>query len=224
MNRGDSTLKLRFPIHVHISTLFVILLLVVGGIIGSLGYQISRDILKSMAGELSGRIQRAAMRELTNLISPAEMATRLLSLDVITQAKSLEKRLESLDFLREALNNSPGLTSLYIGYGNGDFFLIRTLSEEERYKIKEHIVQTLIMLSQLPFPKHLRQVPEIASGHHEKMDGTGYPKGLRGEDMSPLARMLAIADIFEALTAVDRPYKKGNTFGNHQNNVADEKR
>lgn len=73
-------------------------------------------------------------------------------------------------------------------------------------------IQTLIMLSQLPFPKHLRQVPEIASGHHEKMDGTGYPKGLRGEDMSPLARMLAIADIFEALTAVDRPYKKGKTL------------
>jgi HD-GYP domain-containing protein (c-di-GMP phosphodiesterase class II) len=87
-----------------------------------------------------------------------------------------------------------------------------TLPEEERYKIKEHIVQTLIMLSQLPFPKHLRQVPQIASGHHEKMDGTGYPKRLRGEEMSPLARMLAIADIFEALTAVDRPYKTGKTL------------
>lgn len=102
-------------------------MLVVGGIIGSLGYQISRNILKSMAGELSGRIERAAMRELTNLISPAEMATRLLGLDAITQAKSLEQRLESLGFMREALTNSPGLTSLYIGYGNGDFFLIRRL-------------------------------------------------------------------------------------------------
>ena len=87
-----------------------------------------------------------------------------------------------------------------------------TLSEEERYKINEHIVQTLIMLSQLPFPKHLRQVPEIAAGHHEKMDGTGYPRRLRGDQMSPLARMMAIADIFEALTAVDRPYKKGKTL------------
>ena len=87
-----------------------------------------------------------------------------------------------------------------------------TLAEEERYKINEHIVQTLIMLSQLPFPKHLRQVPEIAAGHHEKMDGTGYPKRLRGEDMSQLARMMAVADIFEALTAVDRPYKKGKTL------------
>ena len=87
-----------------------------------------------------------------------------------------------------------------------------TLSEEERFKINEHIMQTLVMLSQLPFPKHLRQVPEIAGGHHEKMDGTGYPKRLKGEEMSPLARMMAIADIFEALTAPDRPYKKAKTL------------
>ena len=87
-----------------------------------------------------------------------------------------------------------------------------TLSGEERYKINEHIVQTLIMLSQLPFPKHLRQVPEIAGGHHEKMDGTGYPRQLHQDEMSPVARMMAIADIFEALTAIDRPYKKGKTL------------
>lgn len=87
-----------------------------------------------------------------------------------------------------------------------------TLSEEERYKINEHIVQTVIMLSRLPFPKHMRQIPEIAGGHHEKMDGTGYPKRLTRDELSPLARMMAIADIFEALTAVDRPYKKGKTL------------
>ena len=87
-----------------------------------------------------------------------------------------------------------------------------TLSAEERYKINEHIVQTLVMLAGLPFPRHLRQVPEIASGHHEKIDGSGYPRRLRGEQMSVLTRMMAIADIFEALTAVDRPYKKGKTL------------
>ncbi|TXI84603.1 MAG: HD domain-containing protein [Cupriavidus sp.] len=87
-----------------------------------------------------------------------------------------------------------------------------TLSAEERFKIEDHIVQTQIMLSRLPFPKHLRQVPEIAGGHHEKMDGTGYPRGLRRDEMSPLARMMAIADIFEALTAGDRPYKKAKTL------------
>jgi HD-GYP domain-containing protein (c-di-GMP phosphodiesterase class II)/HAMP domain-containing protein len=87
-----------------------------------------------------------------------------------------------------------------------------TLCEEERFKINEHMVQTVMMLSQLPFPKHLRQVPEIAGGHHETMDGLGYPKRLTRDQMSPLARMMAIADIFEALTAADRPYKKAKTL------------
>jgi HD-GYP domain-containing protein (c-di-GMP phosphodiesterase class II) len=104
----------------------------------------------------------------------------------------------------ELLYNKGELYNLSVARG--------TLSEEERYKINEHIVQTLIMLSQLPFPKHLRSVPEIAGGHHEKMDGSGYPKRLTREQMSPVARMMAIADIFEALTAVDRPYKKGKTL------------
>ena len=87
-----------------------------------------------------------------------------------------------------------------------------TLSEEERFKINEHMIQTIIMLEKLPFPRHLRKVPEIAGGHHEKMDGNGYPKRLTREQMSVPARMMAIADIFEALTAVDRPYKKGKTL------------
>jgi len=84
-----------------------------------------------------------------------------------------------------------------------------TLTPEERYKINDHIVQTLKMLHELPFPRHLRQVPEIAGGHHERMDGKGYPRGLTGAQMSPQARMMAIADVFEALTADDRPYKPG---------------
>jgi HD-GYP domain-containing protein (c-di-GMP phosphodiesterase class II) len=87
-----------------------------------------------------------------------------------------------------------------------------TLTEEERYVINEHVVQTIRMLSQLPFPKHLKNVPEIAGGHHEKLDGTGYPKRLSGGELSIAARILAIADIFEALTARDRPYKTGRTL------------
>ena len=82
-----------------------------------------------------------------------------------------------------------------------------TLTKEERYKINDHIVQTIVMLEQLPFPKHLERVPEYAGGHHEKMDGTGYPRKLMKDEMSLPARIMAIADIFEALTASDRPYK-----------------
>ncbi len=87
-----------------------------------------------------------------------------------------------------------------------------TLTAEDRYHISDHIMQTIIMLEALPFPKTLRRVPEWAGGHHEKMDGTGYPKSLRGEAMSLPARIMAIADIFEALTARDRPYKAPKTL------------
>ena len=87
-----------------------------------------------------------------------------------------------------------------------------TLTAEERFKINDHIVQTIIMLGQLPFPEHLKRVPEYAGGHHEKMDGTGYPRKLNRDDMSVPARIMAIADIFEALTAADRPYKAAKTL------------
>ncbi|MBB4268041.1 HD domain-containing phosphohydrolase [Roseospira visakhapatnamensis] len=87
-----------------------------------------------------------------------------------------------------------------------------TLTREERFKINDHMVQTIIMLESLPWPKSLRRVPEIAGGHHETMDGRGYPRGIKAADMSIPARIMAIADIFEALTAADRPYKKPKTL------------
>ncbi|NKC16122.1 MAG: GAF domain-containing protein [Gammaproteobacteria bacterium] len=83
-----------------------------------------------------------------------------------------------------------------------------TLNDKERAVINHHIVATISMLESLPYPKHLQRVPEFAGGHHERMDGKGYPRGLKREDMSVQARVMGIADIFEALTAGDRPYKK----------------
>jgi len=82
-----------------------------------------------------------------------------------------------------------------------------TLLPEERRIINHHIVATIRMLEALPYPKHLKRVPEFAGGHHERMDGKGYPKGLTRDQMSVQARIMGIADIFEALTADDRPYK-----------------
>ena len=87
-----------------------------------------------------------------------------------------------------------------------------TLTPEERKVINDHIVVTINMLEELPYPKHLSNVPEFAGGHHEKLDGTGYPIGLTKDEMTVQARIMAIADIFEALTAKDRPYKKGKTL------------
>jgi len=87
-----------------------------------------------------------------------------------------------------------------------------TLTPEERQIINHHINVTIKMLEALPWPKHLKNVPEFAGGHHERMDGKGYPRGLTRDQMSVQARIMGIADIFEALTARDRPYKKGQTL------------
>jgi hypothetical protein len=87
-----------------------------------------------------------------------------------------------------------------------------TLTQEERQVINHHIVATIKMLEALPWPRHLSNVPEYAGGHHERMDGKGYPKGLQRDQMSVQARVMGIADIFEALTARDRPYKRGKTL------------
>jgi len=97
-------------------------------------------------------------------------------------------------------------------YNRGELYNLSvrqgTLTAEERYKINEHMVHTVMMLEQMPFPKHLKRVPEYAGTHHERMDGQGYPRRLGPEQLSVPSRIMAVADIFEALTSADRPYKK----------------
>ncbi|CAK0750568.1 GAF domain-containing protein [Azospirillaceae bacterium] len=101
-------------------------------------------------------------------------------------------------------------------YNRGELYNLKiargTLTEEERFKINEHIIYTIIMLEQLPFPRSMARVAEFAGSHHETMIGSGYPRKLKRDDMAVQARILAIADIFEALTASDRPYKKAKTL------------
>ncbi len=118
-------------------------------------------------------------------------------------------RIAAYSFKDEKGHKAPFLTdeeraSLNIPYG--------TLSQPEREIINHHIVATIKMLEALPWPNHLKRVPEYAGGHHERMDGKGYPRGLTREQMSVQARVMGIADIFEALTAKDRPYKPGKTL------------
>ena len=97
-------------------------------------------------------------------------------------------------------------------YNHGELYNLRirngTINKQEREKINEHIVVTIDMLKALPFPKELSNVVEYAGSHHERIDGKGYPNGLTGAQMSVPAKIMAIADIFEALTAADRPYKE----------------
>jgi len=104
----------------------------------------------------------------------------------------------------ERLYNFGEIYNLSIGRG--------TLTEEERFKINEHIIQTIVMLEALPLPKQFRRVPEYAGTHHETLIGTGYPRQLDAAQLSIPSRIMAIADIFEALTASDRPYKPMKTL------------
>ncbi|MBW2287551.1 MAG: GAF domain-containing protein [Deltaproteobacteria bacterium] len=87
-----------------------------------------------------------------------------------------------------------------------------TLNDDEREVINQHVVTTISLLEELPFPNNMRNVPAIAGAHHEHVDGSGYPRELRGEQLCVQARMLGLADVFEALTAKDRPYKPGRTL------------
>ena len=104
----------------------------------------------------------------------------------------------------EHLYNQGEVYNLTIGRG--------TLSAEERFKINEHVMQSIVMLEKLPLPDTLKRVPEIAGQHHETLVGTGYPRALAAESLSVESRILTIADIFEALSASDRPYKKPKTL------------
>lgn len=119
------------------------------------------------------------------------------------------KRIGSRRWRNEQGENVPFLSedelrNLLIPYG--------TLTSEEREIIKDHIVITIRMLESLHFPRDMENVPEYAGGHHERMDGRGFPLGLKREQMSVPARVMAIADVFEALTAKDRPYKEAKTL------------
>ncbi len=101
-------------------------------------------------------------------------------------------------------------------YNHGEIYNLcverGTLTEEERFKINEHVIMSIRMLEQLPYPEDMARIPEYAGTHHETMNGNGYPRRLDGEALSVPARIMAIADIFEALTASDRPYKEGKTL------------
>jgi HD-GYP domain-containing protein (c-di-GMP phosphodiesterase class II) len=153
-----------------------------------------------------------AYAELLASLDDDRAAVRLANVGSERMSQELQDRIPVIalrqwrapDGSMQPLLNADEVTNLLVRAG--------TLNDNDREIINNHIVVTIKMLEALPWPKHLARVPEYAGGHHEKMDGKGYPKGLRGDQMSVQARIMAIADIFEALTANDRPYKRGNTL------------
>lgn len=128
-------------------------------------------------------------------------------------APDAQARVRRIGTERKWTNVSGGTADFLTGNEIENLTIGRgTLTAKERDIINNHIVATIKMLEALPWPKHLSNVPEYAGGHHERMDGKGYPRGLTREQMSVQARVMGIADIFEALTAKDRPYKRGKTL------------
>ncbi|MGF1719562.1 HD domain-containing protein [Vibrio kyushuensis] len=129
--------------------------------------------------------------------------------DKIVHEIHWEEGCKPQDVWQEAFILEPG----ELKYNRGELYNLSiprgTLTNEERYIINDHIIQTISMLKRLPYPEHLKNIPDIAGGHHERVDGKGYPRGLNEEELSIPARVMAIADVLEALTSSDRPYKRG---------------
>jgi HD-GYP domain-containing protein (c-di-GMP phosphodiesterase class II) len=166
--------------------------------------------------ESAHRAHLAELEAELALIERSNVGGEFLSPDEQATIRSIGARTYSERGRRVPLLSSDEVENLCISRG--------TLTREERIIINGHMVQTVRMLEAMPFPRHLRRVPEYAGGHHERMDGRGYPKGLFAGDMSIPARVLAIADVFEALTATDRPYKAGKKLSETMRIMANMKR
>lgn len=163
--------------------------------------QVDADTEARIASETRERI--SALDADREFIRFANRGTEAMADDAINRIRDIG--------VKGTWRNVDGLETEFLSANEVENLTIRagTLTQSERNTINHHIVATIKMLEQLPWPKHLRRVPEYAGGHHERMDGKGYPKGLTRDQMSVQARSMGIADIFEALTASDRPYKPG---------------
>jgi len=151
-------------------------------------------------GVQGGNLDKSELQEVRDFLHQVNVGGEFLSTEQAERIRQLAKiPLRGADGRSRNLLTEDEVKNLCIAKG--------TLTDEERSTIQNHIVATISMLESLPFPDHLRNVPAIAGAHHERLDGKGYPKGLTAAELSLQARMLALADTFEALTAADRPYR-----------------
>jgi HD-GYP domain-containing protein (c-di-GMP phosphodiesterase class II) len=156
------------------------------------------DDPRTVAAELEKEL--ASLRDDLAFLEKTNFGGEFLPREGQERIKRIAERTLDLGGQRVPLLSAEEVQNLSISRG--------TLTEKERLVINAHMVHTVNILNALPFPPQLRRVPEYATGHHEKMDGTGYPRGIYAGDMSIPARIMAVADVYEALTAIDRPYKQ----------------
>lgn len=137
-------------------------------------------------------------------IKSANTGSEYMAPEKIERIKKIASTILEMNSVSGSLLGEDEVTNLSIQRG--------TLTEKERQIINNHVAVTIKMLEKLPYPKKLSRIPEIAGAHHEKLDGSGYPNHLTEEQLTPQSKIMALADIFEALTAKDRPYKKSKTL------------
>ncbi|MEA3354676.1 MAG: HD domain-containing phosphohydrolase [Campylobacterota bacterium] len=176
--------------------------------------EIELDYLKSTIGENDEKIKKELEEKFNNKIKQLEddfvfikesnTGGEFMSDERIERIKKISQYKVVLNNKEQNLLTDDEVKNLCIRKG--------TLTDEERFIINNHAKISYDMLNALPFPKKLKEVPVIAGGHHEKLNGEGYPFGLKGDEIGLESRILAVADIFEALTAHDRPYKKPNSL------------
>jgi HD-GYP domain-containing protein (c-di-GMP phosphodiesterase class II) len=175
---------------------------------GARELQLHRDITREPAQATSLQAtfddDMAKLRDDLVFLRVQNIGAEFTSPEAVARIRRIAERTVVVGGVARPLLSDEEIDNLSISRG--------TLTHHERLIINGHMVHTVRMLEALPFPRGLRRVPEYATGHHEKMDGTGYPRGLYGSEMSLPARMMAVADVFEALTAQDRPYKKAKTL------------
>ena len=194
----------------------------------NIGGEILSDESRARLRQIAGRTWRRTLDDRLG-ISPIEKRRKeRLPVPVLPALESLLADREDHRILHEIVSELPEdirIKAPAYRLDLGELHCLSvsrgTLTDEERFLINNHIVQTIIMLRALPFPDYLKDVPDIAGNHHEHLDGSGYPRGLHADAMSVQARIMAIADIFEALTASDRPYKPGKRLSESVGLLAD---
>ena len=128
-------MKRHYPLHIHISTVFVVLIVLVSSLIAGLGFKLSRDMIEATANDITQRISRETMVALQRAAEPAKVAVNLASFDRLNDTRSFEERWTRLGFLRAALNNSVALSAIYVGFDSGDFFLMRRVRDDDERQI-----------------------------------------------------------------------------------------
>lgn len=157
-----------------------------------------REAMRTLAADFEK--QREILRAERDFVLSCNGPGEFMSDDKITRIKEIAAKTCLIEGEKQPYLSGDEVKNLCIRKGS--------LTDEERKIIENHAVVTADMLSRLPFPKRLARVPVFAGSHHEKLDGTGYPNRLTKDQLPMQARILAVADVFEALTAKDRPYKK----------------